>query len=332
MEVGVCVAQNMRQYQEDRWVALGTQTRKSRRNWREWWYSTTPAEDSSPPFATENTAVFAVFDGHGGAACSHFLTTQFRTTLEQEVRRLRAHDVHAQSPTTTVLENTLLALDHFFVRQQRRATGVPPTARNSRNRGGSTAVVVAVDPNKHEITCSNVGDSRAILIRKKSEGPTTSILPLSHDHSPNSRPDEVTRITKLGGEVKVSAQESAFALVYGKKAGPRIYQHDGSGGLNMTRALGDDYLKPLIIPQPETIQIPMHEEDLLLVLASDGMWDVLTNEEVNQLIRQLYESSSNTFDASTFVQRCALMLVQEAQRQGSQDNITCMVIQLPAHQ
>ncbi|KNA11664.1 hypothetical protein SOVF_133230 [Spinacia oleracea] len=116
---------------------------------------------------------------------------------------------------------------------------------------GSTAVVSVVTPEK--IVVSNCGDSRAVLCRKG------VAIPLSSDHKPD-RPDELNRIEEAGGRV-----------IYWD--GPRVL-----GMLAMSRAIGDNYLKPYVIPDPEVTITDRTSEDECLILASDGLWDVVSNE------------------------------------------------------
>ncbi|OAY38584.1 protein phosphatase 2C 37 [Manihot esculenta] len=116
---------------------------------------------------------------------------------------------------------------------------------------GSTAVVAVVTPSK--IVVSNCGDSRAVLCRNG------VAIPLSSDHKPD-RPDELVRIQDAGG---------------------RVIYWDGArvlGVLAMSRAIGDNYLKPYVIPDPEVTVTERTAEDECLILASDGLWDVVSNE------------------------------------------------------
>ncbi|XP_073141136.1 protein phosphatase 2C 37-like [Henckelia pumila] len=116
---------------------------------------------------------------------------------------------------------------------------------------GSTAVVTIVTPDK--IIVSNCGDSRAVLCRNG------VAIPLSVDHKPD-RPDELKRINDSGGRV-----------IYWD--GPRVL-----GVLAMSRAIGDNYLKPYVISEPEVTVTERAAEDECLILASDGLWDVVSNE------------------------------------------------------
>ncbi|KAI8564117.1 hypothetical protein RHMOL_Rhmol03G0157300 [Rhododendron molle] len=116
---------------------------------------------------------------------------------------------------------------------------------------GSTAAVAVVTPDK--IVVSNCGDSRAVLCRNG------AAIPLSSDHKPD-RPDELERIENAGG---------------------RVIYWDGArvlGVLAMSRAIGDNYLKPFVIPEPEVTVTDGTAEDACLILASDGLWDVVSND------------------------------------------------------
>lgn len=55
--------------------------------------------------------------------------------------------------------------------------------------------------------------------------------------------------------------------------GPRVL-----GMLAMSRAIGDNYLKPYVIPEPEVTVTDRTDDDECLILASDGLWDVVSND------------------------------------------------------
>lgn len=96
---------------------------------------------------------------------------------------------------------------------------------------------------------------------------------------------------------------------------------------------GDRYLRPWIIPIPEISFTTRSDEDECLVLASDGLWDVMTNEEVGQvachLLRRLRRSSSTTDDTPP-AQIVANNLTEIAYGRNSSDNISVIVIDLKA--
>ncbi|CAL4895206.1 unnamed protein product [Urochloa decumbens] len=181
---------------------------------------------------------------------------------------------------------------------------------------GSTAVV-AVICSSH-IIVANCGDSRAVLCRGKQP------LALSVDHKPN-REDEYARIEAQGGKV---IQWNGYRVL---------------GVLAMSRSIGDRYLKPYIIPVPEVTIVARAKDDECLILASDGLWDVMTNEEVCDAARKriLLWHKKNA-DASSSAQRSGESPDQAAQaaaeylsklalQKGSKDNITVVVVDLKSH-
>lgn len=318
--------------------------------------------------SSRDLAVFATFDGHGGDSCSKFATKNFQNIWE---RKLPSTINIAKTMEETLVEIDRLYManydpnisgnaDYFEPLPQYPQPAVPLKKHKRRltRTAGSTAITVAVDTNNETLTTSNVGDSRAILVHRY-ENRTRSI-PLSSDHSPALRPDEVLRIEALGGMVTgLARKQTGKAMALMPTTCPRIYHGDtGVGGLNMTRALGDDYLKPLVIPEPETTVTPMVAGNsggpaagklcgCYLVLASDGVWDVLSNRETADLVLMLHDallknregidddstslsalSQSSLSLSEEVVRRSALLITQTAQRKGSSDNITCMVVKL----
>jgi protein phosphatase 1L len=85
------------------------------------------------------------------------------------------------------------------------------------------------------------------------------------------------------------------------------------------RAIGDVSLQPYVTCEPEIEKKELTEEDEYLVLATDGVWDVLSNDQVAKLIR-------NT--APRGFLECAKVLCSEALIMGSTDNVTVVVIDL----
>lgn len=101
-------------------------------------------------------------------------------------------------------------------------------------------------------------------------------------------------------------------------------------------------MKPWIIPKPEVTFIPRTKEDECLILASDGLWDVMTNEEVCDLARKrillwhkkngvpLPASSDGGEAINPAAQAAAEYLSNRALQKGSKDNITVIVVDLKA--
>ena len=157
---------------------------------------------------------------------------------------------------------------------------------------GSTATIVYIERqiNKKYLYCINIGDSRCIIINKK------GIMRLSKDDRVEE-PEEKERIIKEGG------------VIYNG----RIY-----GVLMLSRCFGDWNIKNYGVScEPHIAKIELNEDDLYLVIASDGVWDYMKDEE----FKVLMETDVNTMDICKDI-------ITESLRKGSSDNISCFVINL----
>ncbi|CAA0829317.1 Protein phosphatase 2C 7 [Striga hermonthica] len=265
--------------------------------------------------------VFGVFDGHGGWQVSDYCREYMHLALADEVRVAReklpaevfGHNLNEQ--WLKIFRNCFKRLDDEvggFARGNGESDDSPvnPIAPDS---VGSTAVVAVVCTT--HVIVANCGDSRAVLNRGKVP------VPLSVDHRPN-REDECARIEGSGGKVI-------------NWDGPRV-----SGVLAVSRSIGDRHLRPHVIADPELMIVPRTKEDECLILASDGLWDVMTNEEACDLARKRillwHKKNGPTLpqerghgvdpaaqDAADYLSRFAL-------QRGSRDNISVIVVDLKA--
>ncbi|CBI31627.3 unnamed protein product, partial [Vitis vinifera] len=168
---------------------------------------------------------------------------------------------------------------------------------------GSTAVVAIVTPEK--VVVSNCGDSRAVLCRNG------VAIPLSSDHKPD-RPDELLRIQAAGGRV-----------IYWDV--PRVL-----GVLAMSRAIGDNYLKPYVISEPEVTTWDRSPEDECLILASDGLWDVVSNDTACGVARMCLNAQAPPSPPSSD-KACldaSMLLTKLALARDSADNVSVVVVDL----
>jgi|ERR1712194_831682 len=159
---------------------------------------------------------------------------------------------------------------------------------------------------------ANVGDSRAILCR------AGQAVAVSEDHKPD-RLDEKKRIERAGGLVlnvrgawRIAAPANPGSS---KKASRREYQ-----GLAMTRSFGDSFFKqssPLSTPDPEVKILPITDKDLFLVLATDGITNVMSNQDI-------VDAASKHWDDS---EEAGKNIVRTAFQKGSDENLSAMVIQ-----
>ncbi|XWS65173.1 hypothetical protein CRYUN_Cryun05aG0069400 [Craigia yunnanensis] len=133
------------------------------------------------------------------------------------------------------------------------------------------------------LVIGNVGDSRAVLGTRDKDNSLTAVQ-LTVDLKPNL-PAEADRIRKCKGRVFALQDEPEVARVW--------LPNNDSPGLAMARAFGDFCLKDFgLISVPEISYRLLSEKDEFIVLATDGIWDVLSNKEVIDIVASAPARSS----------------------------------------
>uniref|UniRef100_A0A1D1XCP6 protein-serine/threonine phosphatase n=1 Tax=Anthurium amnicola TaxID=1678845 RepID=A0A1D1XCP6_9ARAE len=155
---------------------------------------------------------------------------------------------------------------------------------------GTTAVTV-IKQGK-DLIIANLGDSRAVL-GTLSEGGDPMAVPLTTDLKP-SLPHEAERIQRNNGRIFALRDEPNIA---------RVWLPNGDyPGLAMARAFGDFQLKKYgVIAVPQVFYRRLTSRDQFLVLATDGVWDVLSNEQVVSIVwsaRSREQASRAVVDAA----------------------------------
>nr|CAM84281.1 abscisic insensitive 1B [Populus tremula] len=255
---------------------------------------------------------FGVYDGHGGSQVANYCHDRIHSALSEEIEFVK-NGLSDGSIKDSCQEQWKKAFTSCFLKVDAEVGGKAGAEPVAPETVGSTAVV-AIICSSH-IIVANCGDSRAVLCRGKEP------MALSVDHKPN-REDEYAWIEAAGGKVI-------------QWNGHRVF-----GVLAMSRSIGDRYLKPWIIPEPEVMFIPRAREDECLILASDGLWDVMSNEEACDLARKrilvwhkkngVALSSSRSEGIDPAAQAAAEFLSNRALQKGSKDNITVIVVDLKA--
>lgn len=146
---------------------------------------------------------------------------------------------------------------------------------------GTTAV--ALVKQGHRVVIGNVGDSRAVLGTRDKDGSLIAVQ-LTVDLKPNI-PAEAERIRRCRGRVFALKDEPEVARVW--------LPNNNSPGLAMARAFGDFCLKNFgLISVPDLSCLSLSEKDEFIVLATDGIWDVLSNKEVVEIVASAPARSS----------------------------------------
>ncbi|XP_061368928.1 protein phosphatase 2C 37-like isoform X2 [Gastrolobium bilobum] len=265
-----------------------------------------------PSFSQEKFNYFGVFDGHG---CSHVATM-----CKERLHEIVKEEIHVARENLEWKST----MEHAFARMDDEVQSWSQSNQTSPCRCelqtphcdavGSTAVVAVVTQDK--LVVSNCGDSRAVLCRKG------VAIPLSSDHKPD-RPDELLRVQAAGGRV-----------IYWD--GPRVL-----GVLAMSRAIGDNYLKPYVISEPEVTVTERSDEDECLILASDGLWDVVSNDTACGVVRMCLKaqklpspppgSPGSDVAADGSDRACSdasILLTKLALARHSSDNVSVVVVDL----
>ncbi|TVU30095.1 hypothetical protein EJB05_21701, partial [Eragrostis curvula] len=146
---------------------------------------------------------------------------------------------------------------------------------------GTTAV--AMIKQGHNLIIGNVGDSRAVLGTRNENNQLVAVQ-LTVDLKPNI-PSEAQRIRQRKGRIFALPEEPEVARVWLPKY--------NSPGLAMARAFGDFCLKDHgLISMPDVSYHRITEKDEFVVLATDGVWDVLSNDEVVSIVSRATSRAS----------------------------------------
>ncbi|KAA8543827.1 hypothetical protein F0562_021996 [Nyssa sinensis] len=260
---------------------------------------------------TSELHYFGVYDGHG---CSH-VAMKCRDRLHELVREeLQSREASWKS----AMERSFFRMDKEVIARKEGVVGASCRCDFQTSECdvvGSTAVVAIVTPDK--IIVANCGDSRAVLCRNG------KAIPLSSDHKPD-RPDELERIEAAGGRV----------LCWDC---PRVL-----GVLGMSRAIGDNYLKPYVSCEPEVTITDRTADDDCLILASDGLWDMVSNDTAcdvaNACLRGRARAATSTpcwtdseaggENADKACSEASMLLTKLALARRSMDNVSVVVIDL----
>ncbi|ESQ35043.1 hypothetical protein EUTSA_v10007386mg [Eutrema salsugineum] len=280
-------------------------------------------EGMSPSLTHLTSHFFGVYDGHGGAQVADYCHDRIHFALAEEIERIKEELCERNTGEGRQVQWEKVFVDCYLkVNDEVKGKISRPVVGSSDmmvleavspETVGSTAVVALVCSS--HIIVSNCGDSRAVLLRGKAS------MPLSVDHKPD-REDEYARIERAGGKV-IQWQ------------GARV-----SGVLAMSRSIGDEYLEPYVIPDPEVTFMPRAREDECLILASDGLWDVISNQDACELARKriLWWHKRNGalplaergVGEDQACQAAADFLSKLALQKGSKDNISIIVVDLKA--
>ena len=275
------------------------------------------------------TILVGVFDGHGGGEVANYCEENWTDCVKQDSDLFESDLPQAMRSACFMLDarQKQALVDADILRRASRMF-MPPHCYPTRHQlqiksdieeatkelalgewwvpmcAGSTAITAAIRGSR--LVVANVGDSRAVLCRKGGLA-----VACSKDHK-TSDPTEYARIVAAGSWVSVGRVE---------------------GDLAMSRAIGDFRFKyrerlgaedQAVTCAPDVTQFELDPDDEFLILASDGIWDVMCNQVCVDFVRKgLAKDQSLHQVMDSLLDEC---LRPSREGRGSTDNMTCLVV------
>ena len=247
-----------------------------------------------------NLSYFAIFDGHGGKDVASFLSINLHHFLIDEINNINfgTNDEENISNIIESIKSAFMKIDQNILANENFTNDVGSTATlifiyynnlnenilNNNNDNGNKNV-------ERTLICANIGDSNGYLITK------SNISQITKPHKCEDT-SEVQRIKDTGGIV---------------------FQGRIFGKLILTRTLGDKEMKKYgVIPVPDFYTKKIEKDDLFVIIASDGIWDVINEEELYKMGNEK-ELSSEIFSKK---------IMDLAKERDTRDNSSCIVIKL----
>ncbi|KAL6660781.1 hypothetical protein ACP70R_001816 [Stipagrostis hirtigluma subsp. patula] len=232
-------------------------------------------------------AFYGVYDGHGGRAAVDFVAEHLGRNVVAAVLATEAKEEASveEDAVSAAIRAAYLATDsELLAQQQQQGAGGGACAATALVRGGDLYV-------------AHLGDCRAVLSR---DGGAAAALTADHTCA---REDERARIERDGGYVSRSSGGSGVWRVH--------------GSLAVSRAFGDAGMKRWVVAEPAVARVPLSSGCEFLVVASDGLWDKVGNQEA---VDAVAGSASRA--------AACRQLVDMARRRGSRDDVTVMIVDL----
>lgn len=271
---------------------------------------------------------FAIFDGHAGKHAAEWCGQNFSVSLINALRKDKSapvpdvlnetfHDVdmslsrlseesdgkmHSGCTAVTAFlrledengEQSFLPPDFELVapripsgEHSDEATKQSKGTTDSSSQSSSDKVVVTPANVRRVLYCANAGDARGVLCR------AGKAVRLTYDHKGSDK-QEAKRITDAGGFVMSG----------------RV-----NGVLAVTRSLGDSSMKDFVVGAPYTTETELNDYDEFLILACDGLWDVVSDQDAVDLVRGISDPK-----------KAAEELLEHAYKKYSTDNVTVLVV------
>ncbi|XP_019345564.1 protein phosphatase 1M isoform X2 [Alligator mississippiensis] len=276
---------------------------------------------------------WAIFDGHGGPEAAIIASNYLHYCIKQKLEEVVEGIIKPHPPMhlkgCCICNSDPLFVEEKQICQEDVIIGALENAfqecdemicqemKATNQAGGCTALAVLYLQGK--LFVANAGDSRAVVVQKH------SIMALSSEFTPETERQRIQHLAFLNPKLladEFTRFEFPRRLKRGDVGHKVLYRDYFMAGWGYKTVEKDDLKYPLIHghgKQVNVLDFAVHdvEEDDVLVLATDGLWEILSNEEVAQIVRSFLED--NKMDLYRFSE-LAKCLVQKARgmRNGHQ--------------
>lgn len=230
-----------------------------------------------------NINLYAIFDGHGGKMVSKYVRDNLPLLF---LSKTCQYPLQAKT------------IKDFFTQVETALE----TKKFAEHMGTTAILLMTYNRNNIEyVSILNLGDCRAVLCRNNLG------IPLTKDHKP-SYPEEIHRITKLGGKIVFDGVDWRIK------------------DLSVSRAFGDFDAKPFVTHIPDNYKYRLDKDDKFIILACDGLWDVISNQDAINFVLNIYydETTNNKLIKKSI--NVANELAKYAIAKGSTDNVSVIII------
>ena len=253
---------------------------------------------------------FGIYDGHGGKGCSYYLKENLHKNINE----------FSEIGIKLGIEKTE---ENFKKEEGLNENG------EIKDSSGSCGIMAMIKNNK--LIIANVGDSRLVIYKNK------KISFITEDHKPGSEVEK-KRIELAGG--KIYQTPSLFPLYQNGKE-IEIPWRVLPGRLSVSRTFGDieakeekfGGMKDVVVALPDITEIELNDQYNFIVMGCDGIFDVLSNEELLECIYIVLKEKKMTefINEKDYHELCgdfASMIIKSALAKDSFDNVSCIVIAL----
>lgn len=275
----------------------------------------------------------AVFDGHGGHSAADYMSKNFYKLLSVSIDD-ETHDSGSKAAKKEGPDGRLCPVefadalkDCFHEADQQLLHWLKNDSGEDEEEQacGTTATVMLV--RKDKVVVANVGDSRAVLSRHG------QAVALSTEHrlygSGETVSSESDRVQEAGGWIDdgrvcdILAVSRAFGDREFKGEGLPVMLRKGVETNQWTQEFADGvkFTKDPVVCTPDVTEIELKEDDEFVIIASDGLWDVMASSHAVSIARQQFKRGKNAQEVADHIAHLAV-------RRHTYDNVAVAIVDL----